>query len=140
LRNGYLPLRHVATAVGDVRAEVLRIGSRDGEVMNFASFMVPMYLRRSEPISARAAFVYLKHISERDVFSVLEVVLGEGAKKLSASMLSAIRKAWTGEFTEWRHRDFSSVCFTYLFADGNHQEIRGDNSRICVQALTGVDA
>ena len=77
VRNGYLPARHVTTAVGDVKVDVPRIRSRDGEVVNFASSMVPKYLRRSQSISAWAAFAYLKGISERDVSSVLEVVLGE---------------------------------------------------------------
>jgi len=31
------------------------------------------------------------------------------------------------------------VSFTYLFADGIYQEIRGDNPKICVLVLMGVD-
>jgi putative transposase len=139
VRNGYLPGRHVTTAVGDVKVNVPRIRSRDGEVMNFASSMVPKYLRRSESISAWAAFAYLKGISERDVSSVLEVVLGEGAKKLTPAVLSELKKSWTREFNEWQHRDLSKVTFTYLFADGIYQEIRGDNPKICVLVLMGVD-
>jgi len=52
VRNGYLPSRHVTTAVGDVQVEVPRIRSRDGEVVNFASSTVPRYLRRSQSVSA----------------------------------------------------------------------------------------
>ena len=77
VRNGYLPGRNVITAVSDVEVEVSRIRSRDDEVVNFASSMVPKYLRRSESISAWAAFAYLKGVSERDVASVLAVVLGD---------------------------------------------------------------
>jgi transposase-like protein len=139
VRNGYLPSRHITTAVGDVQVEVPRIRSRDGEVVNFASSMVPKYLRRSQSVSAWAAFAYLKGISERDVASVLEVVLGEGAKKLTPSVLSELKKSWTREFNEWNTRDLSKVAFTYLFADGIYQEIRGDNPKICVLVLMGVD-
>jgi putative transposase len=139
VRNGYLPGRHVTTAVGDVEVDVPRIRSRDGEVVNFASSMVPRYLRRSESISAWAAFAYLKGISERDVSSVSEVVLGEGAKKLTPAVLSELKKSWTKEFNEWNTRDLSKVRFTYLFADGIYQEIRGDNPKICVLVLMGVD-
>jgi transposase-like protein len=139
VRNGYLPGRHVTTAVGDVEVDVPRIRSRDGEVVNFASSMVPRYLRRSESISAWAAFAYLKGISERDVSSVLEVVLGEGAKKLTPAVLSELKKSWTKEFNEWNTRDLSKVRFTYLFVDGIYQEIRGDNPKICVLVLMGVD-
>ena len=139
VRNGYLPARQVTTAVGDVEVEVPRIRARDGEVVNFASSMVPRYLRRSKSISAWAAYAYLKGISERDVAAVLEVVLGEGAKKLTASVLSDLKKSWTREFNEWSARDLSTVRFTYLFADGIYQEIRGDNPKICVLVLMGVD-
>ena len=139
IRNGYLPSRQVTTAIGDVEVEVPRIRARDGEVVNFASSMVPRYLRRSDSISAWAAYAYLKGISERDVASVLEVVLGEGAKKLTASVLGDLKKSWTKEFDEWNQRDLSKVRCTYLFADGIYQEIRGDNPKICVLVLMGVD-
>jgi transposase-like protein len=139
VRNGYLPGRLVTTAVGDVAVEVPRIRSRDGESVNFASSMVPKYLRRSASIAAWAAYAYLKGISERDVSSVLEVVLGEGAKKLTPAVLSELKKSWTDQFNEWNRRDLSGVAFTYLFADGIYQEIRGDNPKICVLVLMGVD-
>jgi len=139
VRNGYLPERLLTTAVGDVAVEVPRIRSRDGESVNFASSMIPRYLRRSLSISAWAAYAYLKGISERDVASVLEVVLGEGAKKLTPAVLSELKKSWTNEFNEWQQRDLSKVTFTYLFADGVYQEIRGDNPKICVLVLMGVD-
>jgi transposase-like protein len=58
---------------------------------------------------------------------VLEVVLGDGAKKLTPSVLSELKKSWTKEFDEWNQRDLAKVRFTYLFADGIYQEIRGDN-------------
>ena len=139
VRNGYLPERHVTTAVGDVAVEVPRLRARDGEVVNFASSMIPRYLRRSASISAWAAYAYLKGISERDVAPVLEVVLGEGAKKLTPAVLSELKKSWTSQFNEWNQRDLSKVTFTYLFADGIYQEIRGDNPKICVLVLMGVD-
>jgi putative transposase len=139
VRNGYLPGRHVTTAVGDVAVEMPRIRSRDGDVVNFASSMIPRYLRRSASISAWAAYAYLKGVSERDVASVLEVVLGEGAKKLTPAVLSELKKSWTKEFDEWNQRDLTKVRFTYLFADGIYQEIRGDSPKICVLVLMGVD-
>ncbi len=139
VRNGYLPGRSVTTAIGDVAVEVPRIRARDGEVVNFASSMIPRYLRRSESISAWAAYAYLKGISERDVSSVLEVVLGEGARKLTPSVLSELKRSWTKEFNEWNARDLGEMTFTYLFADGIYQMVRGDNPKICVLVLMGVD-
>jgi transposase-like protein len=118
VRNGYLLGRLLTTAVGDAVVEVPRIRARDGESVNFASSMIPRYLRRSLSISAWAAYAYLKGISERDVSSVLEVMLGEGAKKLTPAVLSELKKSWTKEFNEWNQRELSKVRFTYLFADG----------------------
>lgn len=66
-------------------------------------------------------------------------MLGEGATKLSASMLSELKKSWIKEFNEWQRRDLSTTTFIYLFANGIYQEIRGDNPKICVLVLMGVD-
>lgn len=139
VRNGYLPERLVTTSVGDVAVEVPRIRSRDGESVSFSSSMIPRYLRRSTSISAWAAYAYLKGISERDVAGVLEVVLGEGAKKITPSVLSELKKSWVVQFDQWRRRDLSTLRITYLFADGVYQEIRGDHPKICALVLMGVD-
>jgi putative transposase len=127
VRNGYLPERLLTTAVGDVKVEVPRIRSKDGETVTFASSMVPKYLRRSTSIDAWAAFAYLKGISEADVAGVLEVVLGE------------LKKAWTQSFHEWRVRDLSDLNLVYLYADGVYQKVRGDHPKVCVLVLMGVD-
>jgi putative transposase len=139
VRNGYLPERRVTTAVGDVVVEVPRIRSRDGDPASFASSMIPKYLRRSSSISAWAAYAYLKGISESDVASVLEVVLGEGGKKLTPSVLSDLKCDWTKQFHEWQNRDLSKVTFTYLYAHVVYQKIRGDHPKVCVLVLMGVD-
>jgi transposase-like protein len=139
VRNGYLPERDITTAVGDVAVSVPRIRAKDGEPVNFASSMIPRYLRRSTSIDAWAAFAYLKGISEADVASVLEVVLGEGARKLTPAVLSALKQAWTREFHEWRRRDLSAMNLVYLYADGVYQKVRGDHPKVCVLVLMGVD-
>jgi putative transposase len=139
VRNGYLPKRAITTAIGDVSVEVPRIRIREGEPVNFTSSMIPKYLRRSSSISAWAAYAYLKGISEGDVAAVLEVVLGEGAKKLTPSVLTDLKGGWTKEFHQWQSRDLSETTFIYLYADGIYQKIRGDNPKICVLVLMGVD-
>jgi len=101
--------------------------------------MIPKYLRRSTSISAWASFAYLKGISERDVASVLEVVLGDGAKKLTPAVLSELKKSWSDQFDQWNTRDLSERTYCYLFADGIYQNIRGDHPKICVLVLLGVD-
>ncbi len=95
VRNGHLPERLVTTAVGDVAVSVPRIRSRDGHNVNFASTMIPRYLRRSASIDAWACYAYLRGVSEADIAGVLEVVLGEGAKKVTPAVLLGLKKAWT---------------------------------------------
>jgi putative transposase len=123
VRNGYLPERDITTAIGDVSVEVPRIRIREGEPVSFSSSMIPKYLPRSSSISAWAAYAYLKGISEGDVAKVLEVVLGEGAKKLTPSVLSDLKGDWTKQFDQWQRRDLSETNFIYLYADGIYQKI-----------------
>ena len=108
--------------------EVPRIRSRDGNgSINFSSKLIPPYLRRSKSIDAWVAYAYLKGISERDMAQVLEVVLGEGAKKLTPNVVSSLKVEWKTKSDEWKKRGLSRDTFSYIYADGIYQEIRGDN-------------
>ncbi len=140
VRNGYLPERKITSAIGDVEVKVPRIRSKNGQSVNFTSTLIPRYLRRSKSISAWAAYAYLKGVSERDMASVLEVVLGDGAKKLTPSVVSDLKKSWTSDFATWKRRDLSRTRFTYIYADGIYQDIRGDNTKVCVLVIIGVDS
>jgi len=140
VRYGHLPERLVTTAVGDVSVSVPRIRSRDGVNVNLASTMVPRCLRRSAFIDAWACYAYLRGVSEADIAGVLEVVLGEGAKKVTPAVLLGLKKAWTSQFDEWKTRDLSATTFAYLYADGIYQNLRGDHDKICVLVLMGVDS
>ena len=139
VRNGYLPERSLTTAIGDVKVEVPRIRARDGGPINFSSKLIPPYLRRSRSIDAWVSYAYLKGVSERDMAGVLEVVLGDGAKKLTPSVVSSLKGEWKAKFDEWRKRDLSGDTISYLYADGVYQEIRGDHSKLCVLVVIGVD-
>jgi len=101
--------------------------------------MIPKYLRHSVSISAWADFFYLKGISEGDVAKVLEVVLAKGAKKLTPSVLLDLKHDWTKQCHEWSTGELSEVTSTYLYTDGLYQKIRGDNPKICLLVLIGVD-
>ncbi len=71
--------------------------------------------------------------------SVLGVVPGEGAKKLTPSVVSSLKKEWTASFDAWKKRDLSKTTFTYIYAGGIYQQIRGDNPKLCVLVIVGVD-
>ncbi len=68
---------------------------------------------------------------------MLEVVLSAGAKKLTPSVISDLKGDWTKAFHQWQRRDLAETTFTY--SDGVYQKIRGDNPKICVLVLMGVD-
>ena len=70
---------------------------------------------------------------------VLEVVLGEGARKLTPSVVSSLKREWTASFEAWKKRDLSKGTFTYIYADGVYQQIRGDNPKLCALVIVGVD-
>ena len=139
VRNGYLPERKVTTAIGDVEVKAPRIRAKDGTSVNFTSTLIPKYLRRSKSISAWAAYAYLKGVSECDMAEVLGVVLGEGAKRLTPAVVSSLKKEWTANFDIWKRRDPSKATFTYIYADGVYQQIRGDNPKVWVLVILGVD-
>lgn len=55
-------------------------------------------------------------------------------------MVSELKKSWLKEFNNWKKRDLSEFNFTYIYADGIYQEIRGDNQKLCVLVIIGVDS
>ncbi|MCI2974853.1 MAG: transposase [Ferrimicrobium sp.] len=111
--------------------EVARIRSRDGDgSINFSSKLIPPHLHRSKSIDAWVAYAYLKGVSERDMAQVLEVVLGEGAKKLTPNVVSSLKVEWKAQFDEWKKRDLGKITFSYVYADGIYQEIRGPSLHI----------
>ena len=63
----------------------------------------------------------------------------KGPRNLRLRVLSDLKRDWTRQFHEWQTRDLSETTFTYLYADGIYQKIRGDNPKICVLVLMGVD-
>ena len=69
--------------------------------------------------------------------SVLGVVPGEGAKKLTPSVVSSLKKEWTAGFDAWGRRDLSGTHFTSIYADGVYQQIRGDNPKLCALVIVG---
>ena len=54
-------------------------------------------------------------------------------------MVSSLKVEWKTKFDEWKKRDLSRDTFSYIYADGIYQEIRGDNPKLCVLVVIGVD-
>lgn len=86
-----------------------------------------------------AAYAYLKGISEKDVASVLSTILGPEVKNLGRDVISRLKSSWIKDFDTWGKRDLSNYDFAYVYADGIYQEIRGDNQKLCVLVIIGID-
>lgn len=122
LQNDYVPERLDTTAVGDVAVEVLRIRALDGARLNFAT---PALARYAKSFLRFDASAYRKEISERDVSSASDLVLGSEPKWHTPAVPGARRKSWTPECTSGQ-RTVSKTRVTSLVSDGIYHEIRGD--------------
>ena len=140
IRNGYLPERKVTTAIGDVEVKVPRVRAKDGTSVNFTSTLILKYLRRSKSIFSLGGVMPILRVSPRPTWPVFSGWSSqEGAKKLTPAVVSSLKKEWTASFDVWKKRDLSEITFTYIYADGIYQQIRGDNPKICVLVILGVD-
>ena len=83
-------------------------------------------------------WLYLRGVSTRDFSESLSVLFGKQAKGLSASTISHLKQSWEQEHQTWQQRDLSGKHYAYVFADGIHCSIRGEDSKQCILVLLGV--
>ena len=67
LRNGYLPKREILTDIGPVSFHIHKVRSKDGEVLNSRSALVPPYVRKTRSLEATLPWLYLKGVSTGEV-------------------------------------------------------------------------
>ena len=139
VRNGYLPEREVQTGVGSVRVQVPRTRNRGEGEMKFSSAILPPYLRRTKSVEELLPWLYLKGISTNDFSDALKALLGQGAEGLSASTISRLKGQWETECEAWRKRDLSKKHYVYLWVDGIYCGIRGEDEKLCVLVVLGVN-
>jgi len=139
VRNGYLPAREVQTGIGAVSVQVPRSRDKGKEGIKFTSTLLPPYLRRTKSVEEVLPWLYLKGVSTNDFSEALKALLGEDAGGLSASTISRLKASWEDESEKWRKRDLSKEHYVYVWADGIHCGIRGDDERMCVLVILGVN-
>ena len=71
--------------------------------------------------------------------AVAALVGEEAARGLSANVVSRLKRVWDEEYREWCRRDLSDD-WVYVWADGIHSGLRGDDGRLCVLVVIGVNA
>lgn len=139
VRNGFLPRREIQTGVGPVSVRIPRTRSRDGEEGAFQSVLVPPYVRKTRTLEAAVPWLYLKGISTGEMGAALEALLGPDARGLSPGTVSRLKRVWRDQYEQWRTRSVEKGRWVYLWADAIYSPVRGDNPRLCVLVVIGVN-
>ena len=139
VRNGFLPRREIQTGVGPVSVRIPRTRSRDGEEGAFQSVLVPPYVRKTRTLEAAVPWLYLKGISTGEMGPALEAVFGSPAEGFSSSTVSRLKRVWRDQYEQWRKRSVEKDRWVYLWADAIYSPVRGDNPKLCVLVVMGVN-
>jgi transposase-like protein len=139
VRNGYLPEREIVTGVGNVTVKIPKIRDRSGGGIKFNSSLVPPYVRKAKRVEAALPWLYLRGISTGDMQSALSVLLGDDAKGLSPAVVSRLKAQWAEDYLVWNRRDLSQERYVYVWADGIYSTLRGEDDRLCLLVIIGVN-
>lgn len=139
VRNGYLPERDIVTGVGNVAVKMPKVRDRSGGGVKFNSSLVPPYVRKAKRVEAALPWLYLRGISTGDMQEALSVLLGSEAKGLSPAVVSRLKTQWGDEYQAWNQRDLSQERYVYVWADGVYSNLRGENNRLCLLVIIGVN-
>ena len=69
----------------------------------------------------------------------LSVLVGEDAKGFSPSVVSRLKAQWSEQYASWNGRDLSDERYVYVWADGIYSTLRGEDARLCLLVLIGVN-
>lgn len=139
VRNGYLPEREIVTGVGSVTVKIPKVRDRSSGGIKFNSSLVPPYVRKAKRVEAALPWLYLRGISTGDMQDALSVLLGDEAKGLSPGVVSRLKAQWTEDYLAWNRRDLSKEHYVYVWADGIYSTLRGEDDRLCLLVIIGVN-
>lgn len=139
VHNGHLPQREMLTGIGPVAVRVPKVRDRSGGGVKFNSALVPQYVRTSRSVEAALPWLYLKGISSGQMQEALEVLVGKEARGLSATTVGRLKAQWTTEYARWCARKLDQDRWVYLWADGIYSGLRGEQGRLCVLVIIGVN-
>lgn len=140
VRHGFLPERDLLTGIGPLSIKQPRVRDKR-EDKSFTSAILPRYMRRVPSLDNLIPVLYLKGISTGDFTEALEAILGENAKGLSASTVVRLKKQWEQDYRAWAKRDLTGTRYVYFWADGNHFNVRledTENKRQCILVIIGA--
>ena len=140
VRNGHHPERPFQTGIGPVSVRIPKVRSKDGTPVTFRSALVPPYVRRTKALEAALPWLYLKGISSGEMAPALKVLLGPDAKGLSANTVSRLKRDWAKEYEGWKDAALDDEPIVYIWADGVHSGLRGEDDKLCALVIVGVTA
>lgn len=139
VRNGYLPEREIVTGIGNVTVKIPKVRDRSGGGIKFNSSLVPPYVRKAKRVEAALPWLYLRGISTGDMQEALSVLLGSEAKGLSPAVVSRLKAQWGDDYQAWTQRNLSNERYVYVWADGIYSTLRGEDDRLCLLVIIGVN-
>ena len=139
VRNGYLPEREIQTGIGPVKVRIPKVRSRTGEPVTFRSALVPPYVRKTRSLEAALPWLYLKGISTGEMQEALQVLVGPEAQGLSANTISRLKRQWGQQYREWHQAPLDKDRWVYIWADGIHSGLRGEQDKLCALVIIGVN-
>jgi putative transposase len=140
VRNGHHPARPLQTGIGPVSVRIPKVRSKDGTAVTFRSALVPPYVRRTKTLEAALPWLYLKGISSGEMAPALKVLLGPDAVGLSANVVSRLKRDWANEYEAWKKAELDDEPIVYVWADGVHSGLWGEDGKLCALVIIGVTA
>ena len=113
-RNGHGKPRKLTTSAGTVTLRRPRVREVEEQ---FESRVLPLFLRRTQEVSALLPELYLHGLAHGDFDLALRGLLGADAP-LSASTVARLKEKWQLEHDEWSLRSLDGLEVVYLWVDG----------------------
>ena len=139
VRSGHHRACDIQTDIGPVRVKISKVRSNTGELVTFRSVLVPPYVRKPHSLEAALPWLYLKGVSTGEMHDALKVLLGDGARGFSPSVVSRLKQEWEEQFVKWQRRELSTRKWVYLWADGIYSGLRSEDVKLCSLVIIGVD-
>lgn len=96
-------------------------------------------MRKTKSLETALPWLYLQGISNGEMPTALEVLLGPVAKGLSAGTVSRLKRFWAEEYDTWKQRRLDKDEWVYLWVDGIYGGLRSEDAKLCALTVIGVN-
>ena len=140
VRNGYHRSRTILSSTGPVDVEVPRSRTRMEGIPEFASTLIPKYMRKSMALDEALPYFYLGGLSNGDFVPCFKKLFGSDIPGLSSSSITRLKHQWSKDLEKWRQRKLTDAQYCYLWVDGIHFNLRLSEGNLCVLVVIGARA